>query len=78
MKCSIILYRKVHIIVCLYLQELHLGNNQITEITATHLEHLPSISVLDIRDNKIDKLPDDIVQLQSLERLDVTNNDLSG
>ena len=59
-------------------QELHVGNNQIKEVTATHMEHLPAISVLDLRDNKIDKLPDDIVQLQSLERLDVTNNDLSG
>ena len=71
---------KAHDFYFLYvkLQELHLGNNQLREITPTHLEHLPSISVLDLRDNKVDKLPDEIAQLQTLERLDVTNNDLSG
>ncbi|XP_045160568.2 leucine-rich repeat-containing protein 40-like [Mercenaria mercenaria] len=63
---------------CTSLKELHLGNNQIIEITGEHVQHLPAISVLDLRDNKICKLPDEIAQLQSLERLDVTNNDLAG
>jgi Leucine-rich repeat (LRR) protein len=49
-----------------------------TDITAEHIQHLPAISVLDLRDNKIGMLPDEIAQLQSLERLDVTNNDLAG
>lgn len=62
---------------CVALKELHVGNNQICEITADHVQHLPAISVLDLRDNKISKLPDEIAQLQSLERLDVTNNDLA-
>lgn len=60
------------------LQELHVGNNQIREMTADHVQHLPAISVLDLRDNKLATLPDEIAQLQSLERLDVTNNDLVG
>lgn len=63
---------------CASLKELHVGNNQIVEITGEHVQHLPAISVLDLRDNKIAKLPDEIAQLQSLERLDLTNNDLAG
>ena len=35
------------------------------------------LKVLDLRDNKIEVLPDEIVNLQSLERLDVSNNNLS-
>jgi Leucine-rich repeat (LRR) protein len=61
-----------------FLQELHLGNNNIMGLTAEHLQHLSSLSVLDLRDNKVAKLPDDITFLQGLERLDLTNNDLSG
>ncbi|WAR24190.1 LRC40-like protein [Mya arenaria] len=63
---------------CSNLKELHVGNNQISAITAEHISHLPAISILDLRDNKLSSLPDEIVQLQSLERLDVTNNDLAG
>ncbi len=59
------------------LQELHVGNNNIKEVSAAHLENLPSISVLDIRDNKISTIPDEIVLLQALERLDLTNNNVS-
>lgn len=59
------------------LQELHVGNNSIREVSATHLENLPSISVLDIRDNKIEVLPDEVVLLQTLERLDLSNNNVS-
>ena len=47
-------------------------------MTAEHIQHLPAISILDLRDNKLASLPDEIAQLQSLERLDVTNNDLAG
>lgn len=59
-------------------QEIHLGNNQIRRITAEHLQHLESVSVLDIRDNKISELPDEITCLSGLQRLDLTNNDLTG
>ena len=59
-------------------QELHLGNNQIRELTAEHLKHLESLSVLDIRDNKVAEIPKEINLLTGLQRLDLTNNDLTG
>ncbi|XP_077981169.1 leucine-rich repeat-containing protein 40-like [Glandiceps talaboti] len=62
---------------CSSLKELHVGNNQITEVSKTHLQHLGSISVLDVRDNKLKTLPDEIVLLNSLQRLDLTNNNIS-
>ena len=46
-------------------------------LTEEHLHHLQSISVLDLRDNRISKIPDEITVLQGLERLDLTNNDLT-
>ncbi|KAK7099984.1 leucine-rich repeat-containing protein 40-like [Littorina saxatilis] len=62
---------------CENLKELHLGNNAIMGITAEHLQHLGSITFLDLRDNKVVKLPEEIILLQGLERLDLTNNDIS-
>ena len=59
------------------LQELHAGNNRITEITPDHYKHFGLMSVLDLRDNKISELHEDIVLLKNLQRLDLTNNDLS-
>ena len=47
-------------------------------ITAEHLQHLANITFLDLRDNKLAKLPDEITLLQGLERFDLSNNDLSG
>jgi Leucine-rich repeat (LRR) protein len=47
-------------------------------VTAEHLQHLESVTVLDIRDNKISVLPDEITNLSGLQRLDLTNNDLTG
>ena len=72
---SLILYLLVMVF---FLQELHLGNNAIMGLTPEHLKHLSSLCVLDIRDNKVAKLPDEITLLENLERLDLTNNDLSG
>lgn len=63
---------------CKNLKEIHLGNNQIRRITAEHLQHLESVTVLDIRDNKISELPEEITCLSGLQRLDLTNNDLTG
>ncbi|XP_071117389.1 leucine-rich repeat-containing protein 40-like isoform X1 [Haliotis cracherodii] len=63
---------------CVNLKELHVGNNDIKGLTAEHLQHLTTINILDLRDNKIAVLPDEITLLQGLQRLDLTNNDLSG
>ncbi|XP_062589688.1 leucine-rich repeat-containing protein 40-like isoform X2 [Saccostrea cucullata] len=63
---------------CKNFKELHLGNNQMSSITSEHLQHLASVSVLDIRDNKISELPEEITCLSGLQRLDLTNNDLTG
>ncbi|XP_063283982.1 leucine-rich repeat-containing protein 40 [Pelobates fuscus] len=62
---------------CKLLKELHVGNNQINTLGPQHLKHLCSISVLELRDNKLKSLPDDINILKGLERLDLTNNDIS-
>lgn len=47
------------------------------EISADFCEHLPHLQILDIRDNKIERLPDEIAQLQALVRLDLSNNSLN-
>ncbi|CAG5124259.1 unnamed protein product, partial [Candidula unifasciata] len=62
---------------CPNLKEILVGNNNIRGLTAEHLEHLGSLTCLDIRDNKLEKLPEEIVLLRKLERLDLTNNDIS-
>nr|XP_031539338.1 leucine-rich repeat-containing protein 40 isoform X2 [Vicugna pacos] len=62
---------------CKLLKELHVGENQIEMLGAQHLKHLNSILVLDLRDNKLKSVPDEITLLQSLERLDLSNNDIS-
>ncbi|XP_033107307.1 leucine-rich repeat-containing protein 40-like [Anneissia japonica] len=62
---------------CSSLKELHVGNNRIAEITPKHLEHLTSVSVLDLRDNKVKVVPDEITLLQGLNRFDLSNNDIS-
>jgi Leucine-rich repeat (LRR) protein len=61
---------------CEHLQELHISNNFITEIPERFCEKLPSLKVLDLRDNKIEKLPDEISMMQSLMRLDLSNNSI--
>ncbi|XP_036898457.1 leucine-rich repeat-containing protein 40 isoform X5 [Sturnira hondurensis] len=62
---------------CKLLKELHVGENQIEMLGAEHLKHLNSILVLDLRDNKLKSVPNEITLLQSLERLDLSNNDIS-
>ncbi|XP_076871121.1 leucine-rich repeat-containing protein 40 isoform X2 [Brachyhypopomus gauderio] len=62
---------------CKTLKELHCGNNQIEVLEVEHLKHLSSLSVLELRDNKVKILPGEITLLQALERLDLTNNDLT-
>lgn len=62
---------------CEHLQELYISNNFIKEIPEQMLEKLVSIKVLDLRDNKIEKLPETISMLASLMRLDLSNNSIS-
>ncbi|NXN93936.1 LRC40 protein, partial [Rhinopomastus cyanomelas] len=62
---------------CKVLKGLHAGENQIEILNAENLKYLNSLSVLELRDNKIKSLPDEITLLQKLERLDLTNNDIS-
>lgn len=47
------------------------------EIQSDFCENLPQLKILDLRDNKIEKLPDDIAYLQSLIRLDLSNNSIN-
>ncbi|XP_017661019.1 PREDICTED: leucine-rich repeat-containing protein 40 isoform X2 [Lepidothrix coronata] len=62
---------------CKLLKELHAGENQIEILNAENLKHLNSLSVLELRDNKIKSVPEEITLLQKLERLDLANNDIS-
>ena len=63
---------------CQHLKELHVGFNRISQVTGEDIDAMANqLKVLDLRDNKIEVLPDEIVNLQSLERLDVSNNNLS-
>ncbi|NXT53308.1 LRC40 protein, partial [Pluvianellus socialis] len=62
---------------CKLLKELHAGENQIEILNAENLKHLNSLSVLELRDNKIKSVPDEIALLEKLERLDLANNDIS-
>ncbi|NXP45936.1 LRC40 protein, partial [Heliornis fulica] len=62
---------------CKLLKELHAGENQIEILNAENLKHLNSLCVLELRDNKIKSVPDEITVLQKLERLDLSNNDIS-
>ncbi|XP_041520717.1 leucine-rich repeat-containing protein 40 isoform X2 [Microtus oregoni] len=59
------------------LKELHLGENQIEMLGAEHLQHLQAILVLDLRGNKLRSVPEELSLLQCLERLDLSNNDIS-
>lgn len=62
---------------CEHLQELHISNNFIKEIHERFFEKLPNLKVIDLRDNKITKLPDEVSMLQNLMRLDISNNSLT-
>ncbi|XP_008844311.1 leucine-rich repeat-containing protein 40 isoform X2 [Nannospalax galili] len=62
---------------CRILKELHVGENQIETLQAEHLQQLTAVLVLDLRDNKLKSVPEEIALLQSLERLDLSNNDIS-
>ncbi|XP_068599438.1 leucine-rich repeat-containing protein 40 [Brachionichthys hirsutus] len=60
----------------LVLKDLYVGNNHIEQLETEQLACLTAISVLELRDNKIKKLPAEIGSLSTLTRLDLTNNDV--
>lgn len=47
------------------------------EIKADFCESLPQLKILDLRDNKIANIAEEVVMLQQLIRLDLTNNEIS-
>ncbi|XP_068176503.1 leucine-rich repeat-containing protein 40 [Antennarius striatus] len=59
------------------LKDMYLGNNRIEALDTEHLACLKVISVLELRDNKIKRLPEEITLLTTLTRLDLTNNDIA-
>uniref|UniRef100_A0A8C5AR12 Leucine-rich repeat-containing protein 40 n=1 Tax=Gadus morhua TaxID=8049 RepID=A0A8C5AR12_GADMO len=59
------------------LKELYLGNNQIERLEAEQLASLAAISLLELRDNKIQSIPEEVTLLATLTRLDLTNNDVA-
>uniref|UniRef100_A0A7N8WW83 Leucine-rich repeat protein SHOC-2 n=1 Tax=Mastacembelus armatus TaxID=205130 RepID=A0A7N8WW83_9TELE len=59
------------------LKELYFGNNQIEQLDTEQLACLKTISLLELRDNKIKTLPEQITLLTTLTRLDLTNNEIS-
>ncbi|RZC39469.1 leucine-rich repeat-containing protein 40-like [Asbolus verrucosus] len=62
---------------CTHLQQIYFGNNYIKEVTPEFCENMSNVKILDLRDNKIEVIPNEIAMLQHLTRLDLTNNDLS-
>ncbi|XP_075974548.1 leucine-rich repeat-containing protein 40-like [Anticarsia gemmatalis] len=62
---------------CTALKEIYLANNYIKEITEEFCDQMQHLSVLNIRDNKLEVLPENISLLQKLKRLDLTNNSLN-
>lgn len=59
------------------LKELRLGSNRLAELRVERLCQLVSLQFLDLRENRINSLPEEMAQLKKLERLDLCNNDLS-
>lgn len=47
------------------------------ELSADFCDHLPQLQVLDLRENKIERLPNELNQLQSLIRLNLAQNSLN-
>lgn len=73
LKDNFVLY--YYVFVCL--QELYIGNNQIDRLETEQLSSLAAVSLLELRDNKIKSLPEQITLLNTLTRLDLTNNNVS-
>ncbi|XP_026287619.1 leucine-rich repeat-containing protein 40 [Frankliniella occidentalis] len=61
---------------CSALRELSLSANQIKEIPGDVLQHISHLRVFNLRENKIEEIPEEISHLQSLVRLDLANNNI--
>uniref|UniRef100_T1IXJ7 Disease resistance R13L4/SHOC-2-like LRR domain-containing protein n=1 Tax=Strigamia maritima TaxID=126957 RepID=T1IXJ7_STRMM len=64
------------LIACSQLKELYCGNNLIDSVSRADFEPIVNVKILELRDNSIASIPDGIVILSVLERLDLTNNHL--
>ncbi|XP_047509093.1 leucine-rich repeat-containing protein 40-like [Pieris napi] len=62
---------------CTALKEIYLANNFIKEITEEFCDQIQHLNVLNIRDNKLEVIPENISLLKKLKRLDLTNNNLN-
>ncbi|XP_049696309.2 leucine-rich repeat-containing protein 40 [Helicoverpa armigera] len=62
---------------CNALKEIYMANNFIKIITDEFCDQMQHLNVLNIRDNKLEVLPENISLLQKLKRLDLTNNNLN-
>ncbi|XP_032221201.2 leucine-rich repeat-containing protein 40 isoform X1 [Nematostella vectensis] len=63
---------------CPSLKELYLAYNKIAELDSKVFAGYSGLTVLDLHDNLLTSIPEDIIILRDLERLDLTNNDISG
>jgi Leucine-rich repeat (LRR) protein len=61
---------------CCSLKELDLSYNQLTNIDPDAFKNLVALTILNIRDNKLEQLSSDVKLLKKLERIDLTNNNL--
>ncbi|XP_014089988.2 leucine-rich repeat-containing protein 40 isoform X5 [Bactrocera oleae] len=62
---------------CQNLQDLYVANNLVAKLPESFCSNLPHLKILDLRDNKITKIPDEISLLKNLIRLDLTNNSIN-
>ena len=62
---------------CCLLKEIDLSINQIKVIESDKLKGLTALVYLNLKDNQIETLPKEIGYLKNLERIDLTNNNLT-
>ncbi|XP_052739378.1 leucine-rich repeat-containing protein 40 isoform X1 [Bicyclus anynana] len=62
---------------CTALKEIYIANNYIKVITEEFCDQMQQLNVLNIRDNKIEELPENISLLKTLKRFDLSNNNLN-
>lgn len=60
------------------LKELLLGDNKIRRLDTKVLLSYHALMVLNLRGNSLTEIPEDIASMDTLERLDLSNNDLMG
>ncbi|KAL0281479.1 UNVERIFIED_CONTAM: hypothetical protein PYX00_002456 [Menopon gallinae] len=61
---------------CSNLKEIHLAFNEMEEITIEELSTLSHLQIINLRNNRLRKIPKEVSCLQNLIRLDLSNNDL--